>query len=219
MKTNLLVSLALSAVILGCGNSNFSVNSNTESSESLAKNATVAIASGCTQSPALKTWEALPQATKDYKITNLAFCECGGSNSGQCYGFVRDVISMATNQGVVFPMYDKTNMKVLILDLCMPIYGRSTMVENCIPGDIIQMYWNCPKRGGGYELTQHTAIFLNGNVAVPNRPGVMGMAWVDCNYVGTNLIGTHIVAYSDFYSYTKPTTANPKLGYNVYHVQ
>jgi hypothetical protein len=74
------VAVFLLSALFGCSNN--PVNSGKE--QSVQPVAT--LSSGCTQSAAMKAWEALSQATKDYKITNLAFCECGGNNSGECWG-------------------------------------------------------------------------------------------------------------------------------------
>ncbi|HTX86623.1 MAG TPA: hypothetical protein VMC41_00970 [Candidatus Nanoarchaeia archaeon] len=219
MKKYFFLLLALSAVILGCSNN--PVNSSKEQSIQPV----AAVASGCTQSAAMKAWEALSQATRDQKILSLATWEMGGYNtynSGQCWGWVYHVVSVASGCAVFIPLYDPNNMSMWQSAPCMPIQGRCTMIENCIPMDIIQMYWNVRMAGGTYKVTQHTAFFLNGNVT---SNGVKGFFMLDCNFVPApsgpkdNYIGIHFVSYSDFYSFTRPTTANPKLGYNVYHVQ
>jgi hypothetical protein len=215
------VAVFLSSIILSCSNN--PVNSRNEQSvQSVAT-----LPCNCTQSAAMKTWEALPQATKDQKILSLATWEIGGYNTwnqGQCWGWVYQVVSVASGCAVFIPLYDPNNMSVWQSTPCMPIQGRSTMIENCIPMDIIQMYWNVRMATTPvtYKVTQHTAFFLNGNVTVN---GVNGFWMLDCNFVPApfgpkdNYIGIHFVSYSDFYSFTRPTAANPKLGYSVYHIQ
>ncbi len=218
MKTNLFVSLAFLFVVLGCSNN--PVNSSKEqSAQPIA-----ALSSGCTQSTAMKTWEALPQATRDSKILAKANSEIGGHNTGQCWGWVSHVVLTASGQAVQIPAYYPNNMSMWQDAPCMPIQGRSTMVEYCVPADIIQMYWNVRWADGTYHPTQHTSFFLNGNVTVG---GVKGFYMLDCNFVAApannppkeNYISTHFVSYSDFYAFTRPTSANQKLGYNVYHIQ
>jgi hypothetical protein len=223
MKANLFLSIALLSAILGCSNNPVS-SSKEQSTQSVAT-----ISSGCTQSAAMKAWEALSQATKDYKITNLAYCECGGNNSGQCWGWVSHIVLAVSGNAVQIPVYYSNNMSVWQPAPCMPIQVKNTTIENCIPGDIIQMYWNVrtakatATTPAKYEVTQHTAFFLNGNIT---SGGVNGFTMLDCNFVAGptsatkyNYISTHFVAYSDFHAFTTPTATYPKLGYSVYHIQ
>jgi hypothetical protein len=134
MKTNLFLSMALSAAILGCNNN--PVNSSKEQ----FVQPIAALSSGCAQSAAMKTWEALPQATKDSKILSLAASEIGKyntHNTGTCYGWVSYIVLTASGGAVQIPPYYPNNMSMWQDAPCMPIQGRSTMVEYCIPGDII----------------------------------------------------------------------------------
>jgi hypothetical protein len=225
MKINLFLFVALSVAILGCSNNPINI-SKEQSVQSVAT-----LSSGCTQSAAMIAWEKLSQATKDSKILNLAASEVGKyntHNTGQCYGWVSYIVLTASSQAVQIPAYYSDNMSMWKDSPCMPVYGRSTMVENCVPGDIIQMYWNVrtaratATTPAKYEVTQHTAFFKSGNAT---QDGLKGFWMLDCNFVPpatgsrNNYISTHFVAYSDFYAFTTPTSANPKLGYNVYHIQ
>jgi hypothetical protein len=137
------------------------------------------------------------------------------------------VLAVSGN-AVQIPVYYSDNKSVWQPAPCMPIQVKSTTIENCIPGDIIQMYWNVrtaratATTPATYEITQHTAFFLNGNIT---SGGVKGFTMLDCNFVPGptpttkyNYISTHFVAYSDFYAFTTPT-AKYNFGYSVYHIQ
>jgi|GEM_PF-3639212 hypothetical protein len=206
MKKYFFLSLVLLAVIFGCSNN--PINSSKEQSAQPTM-----VASGCTQSAAMKAWEALTQTARDDKIINLANSQIGGTDAGQCKGWVQHVVKAASNQAIDIPATNPTDQRYWYTDPCMPVYGRSTMIENVGRADILQMYYNVRLKDGSFAVGPHTAFVLSKNAT--------SMTWLDCNFVGpgANRIGTHTVTYADFKLFTTPTTKNPNLGWNVYHVQ
>jgi hypothetical protein len=206
MRKYLFLSLVLSVAIFGCSNN--PINSSKEQSVQPV----AAVASGCTQSAAMKVWEALTQTVRDDKIINLGNSEIGGTNSGQCKGWVTHIVKVASNQAIDIPS-TCPDQRYWYTNPCMPVYGRSTMIENVGRADILQMYYNVRHADGTFSVGPHTAIVLSKNSTE--------MVWIDCNFVGpgANRVGTHAVTYADFKLFTTPTTVNPNLGWSVYHIQ
>jgi hypothetical protein len=208
MKKYLLIFLAVSSAILGCSSN--PMNSSKE--QSVQPVAT--LSSGCTQSAAMIAWEKLSQATKDSKILNLANSENGTVYTGpnQCKGWVTSEVLAASSGAINIPQ-TCGDQRYWATDPCMPIYGRSTLITNVGPADILQMYWYVRYADGTFHLEPHTAIVVSKNST--------GMVWVDCNYVGpgNNNIAIHPMSYADFNLFTTPTAAHSNLGWSVYHVQ
>ncbi|MDD5528059.1 MAG: hypothetical protein PHO56_03755 [Patescibacteria group bacterium] len=209
MKTNLFLSLVLAVAIFGCGNGNYSVNS---SKESLSKTEAVASVSGCTITPAMQAWNALSQSAKDLKLFSVALYDNGKNFCAadiECKQWVSNVVFVAS--GIRLPANTNGDRSWGSYP-CPNIVSRGSISPASVNGmDIIQMWWRCPKKGGGYSTGPHTAIVISKDAT--------SMQWIDCNYLGCCLVGIHTVTFANFSAYTGPNSGAPGTGYTVYHIQ
>jgi hypothetical protein len=215
MKTNLFISLALSAAILGCGNSNYSINSNKQSSEPLAKTAVVATASGCVTNKTMIAWNLLSQAQMDALLLKIAKAEVGYNYCAtdlECKAWVQKIVLAAsgvtlginTSGGL---LWDQGTM------MCMSNFlFRGSISPSSIGSlDIIQMYWRYVNHSNGkVTICAHTAIVISNDGTT--------MQWIDCNFTPCCVVAIHSVTCADFAKFTGPNSGASGTGYNVYHI-
>ncbi|MDD5528061.1 MAG: hypothetical protein PHO56_03765 [Patescibacteria group bacterium] len=230
MKTNLFLSIALSAAIFGCGNSNYSLNSNKQSSEPLAKTAVAAVATTCTITPTIQAWNALSQTQKNTKILAVAQTMNGCNYSRyippvECKPWVQSYVVLPASGLTIGsntsgnPNYFSWNSATCFNNQIVKLYSNSSSLPWVVPGQIIQMWWTPRLASGSLGAPgPHTAI------VVSNTSGYIDdtknyMIWIDCNFSPKYTVSVHKVTYADFKLFTTATVNYPQLGFSVYQIQ
>jgi hypothetical protein len=207
MKKCLLVFLAviLSSVIISCGNSNYSLNSNKE--QSLSTTEVASVPCQC-QTAAILAWNKISrQSLKDSALYNIAMLQYTNYVTPlQCKGWIQDRVFKAS--GLTLPLNASNLYSWVQVNstadswVCGNIVARSTLIQNARFMDIIQMKLTLSDG----TISPHTAFVFSTDAS--------GMTWLDCNwdYKHTPCFVTiHYITYASF-------TSMAGSNYTIYHV-
>ncbi|HTX86997.1 MAG TPA: hypothetical protein VMC41_02950 [Candidatus Nanoarchaeia archaeon] len=196
MKKYLLVFLAVSSAILGCGNN--PVNSGKES----ATNTMASVPCQC-QTAAILAWNKLsPQSAKDNYLCNIALLNYTCYTGKSCKEWVKDRVLKASGLTIPSTASNEYSWNANNDWICGNINGRSTMIQNVKFMDIIQMKLIFSDG----STSPHTAFVFSTDAC--------GMTWLDCNWDykhNPNFVSLHYVTYSAFGSMAGNR-------YTIYHI-
>lgn len=216
MRTNLFLSIALLATILGCSNN--PVNSSKEQSSSV-------VAATCTITPTLQTWNTLSQTQKNAKILAVAQTMVGNNYSSinlQCKQWVQSYVVLPAS-GITIGVNSYTpndpdnyswESTTCFNNQVVKIYSNNSgFIPFLMPGMIIQMWWTASGVPG-----PHTTILISDKMyGLGDTKDTM--TWIDCNYHPACTVSIHKITYASFKSMVTATTKYPQLGYSLYQIQ
>jgi hypothetical protein len=227
MKTNLFFSIALLSAIWGCSNN--PVNSSKEQPvQSLA-----AVATACTVTPIMQTWNSLTQTQKNAKILAVAQSMNGNNYSSiglQCKQWVQSYVVLPAS-GITIgantcdyggnPNYYSWLSASCFNSQVVKLYSSSTgSLPIFFPGQIIQMWWT-PKMANGSVGTPgpHTTIVVSDKISGSLDDSKDTMTWIDCNYAPKYTVSVHKISHAEFRTSATATTKYPQLGFSVYLIE
>jgi len=155
----------------------------------------------------------MTQSQKDLTLSSAAVADNNNYVGVQCLAWVQAVVPRASGGVVNIPTFmDWPYEYQLKAPNTAHVVNRNvTDIKNVQLMDIVQMYWY-PRAAKGKirAWDPHTAFVL--------RKTATSMDFLDCNFVGTDIVGVHTVTFADFVSFTDKTL-NSGAGFTVYHVQ
>ena len=157
-------------------------------------------------------WNAMNQSQKDLTIFSVALAS-EGNYSPDCKDGAKTIVSTASGGVVNLPATKAHPNDYQWFDDPHVTNRQITDITNVGTMDILQMYWYPTVASGHLRVWEpHTAIVVSRDATT--------MTWIDGNYVSPgNIIGQHVVTFTNFNSYLAANPAYPAGGnFTVYHV-
>jgi hypothetical protein len=146
------------------------------------------------------SWHDLSQSERNQRILSDGHEDLNDDVGVSCKIWVRNIVREASGNLVTIPS-TKSNGYQWYSHPDVYAVPQPSPVEWVTPGCIIQMKWR-NQNGTTYP---HTAIVVSKNSS--------GMTWIDSNWNGDQVVRTHFVSYSQFY------TAVQGYRYTLYYIE